>query len=120
AGAIMILFVFVIMMLNLGTQSAGMERQWMRAGMWAGPAVLALLLLADVIYMLAVSPRVSGYAAKAAGPREVGIALFGPYLIGVELASVLLLAGLVGSFHLGRSVRQRLPEEGEAGGGEGD
>ena len=29
-------------------------------------------------------------------PKQVGIALFGPYLIGVELASMLLLGGLVG------------------------
>jgi NADH-quinone oxidoreductase subunit J len=32
----------------------------------------------------------------------VGISLLGPYLIGVELASMLLLAGLVGAYHLGR------------------
>jgi NADH-quinone oxidoreductase subunit J len=38
----------------------------------------------------------------------VGLALFGPYLLGVELASMLLLAGLVGAYHLGR--RQRSAE----------
>ena len=35
------------------------------------------------------------------GPRDVGASLFGPYLIGVELASMLLLGGLVGAYHLG-------------------
>ncbi len=35
-------------------------------------------------------------------PEEVGAALFGPYLLAVELASFLLLVGLVGAFHLGR------------------
>ncbi len=114
AGAIMILFVFVIMMLNLGTQSARMERLWMSGRMWTGPVLLALALLADVIYMLAVSPRIPRvYGVKMVGPEEVGIALFGPYLIGVELASILLLAGLVGAFHLGRSVRRGLPGERE-------
>jgi NADH-quinone oxidoreductase subunit J len=34
--------------------------------------------------------------------KEVGAALFGPYLLGVELASILLLAGLLGAYHLGR------------------
>jgi hypothetical protein len=34
-------------------------------------------------------------------PKQVGIALFGPYLIGVELASILLLGGLIGAYHLG-------------------
>ena len=35
------------------------------------------------------------------GPREVGTTLFTTYLIGVEVASVLLLAGLVGAYFLG-------------------
>ena len=41
------------------------------------------------------------------GPKEVGIALYGPYLIGVELASFLLMAGLVGAYHLGRGSSER-------------
>ena len=36
------------------------------------------------------------------GPKAVGIALFGPYLLAVELASMLLLGGLVAAYHLGR------------------
>ena len=32
----------------------------------------------------------------------MGVALYGPYLLGVELASLLLLAGMVGAYHLGR------------------
>ncbi|MDU4390830.1 MAG: NADH-quinone oxidoreductase subunit J, partial [Klebsiella michiganensis] len=42
----------------------------------------------------------------AIGAKEVGIALFGPYVLAVELASMLLLAGLVVAFHLGREDRQ--------------
>ena len=34
--------------------------------------------------------------------KQVGISLFGPYLLGAEMAAFLLLAGLVGAFHLGR------------------
>ncbi|RYZ82805.1 MAG: hypothetical protein EOO68_33815, partial [Moraxellaceae bacterium] len=36
------------------------------------------------------------------GPKEVGIALFGPYVLAVELASMLLLAAMVAAWHLGR------------------
>jgi NADH-quinone oxidoreductase subunit J len=36
--------------------------------------------------------------------KQVGLALFGPYLLGVELASMLLLAGVLGAYHLGRGV----------------
>ena len=40
--------------------------------------------------------------AAVVTPKQVGIALFGPYVLGVELASMLLLAGLIGAYHLGR------------------
>jgi NADH-quinone oxidoreductase subunit J len=41
-------------------------------------------------------------SGTAVSPKEVGITLFGPYLLAVEIASMLLLAGLVGAYHLGR------------------
>jgi NADH-quinone oxidoreductase subunit J len=100
AGAIMVLFVFVMMMLNLGKAAAAKERDWLNPGMWVGPAILAALLLAELFYIFAQGGTLSG--ATAVGSKEVGIALFGPYLLGVELASLLLLAGLVGACHLGR------------------
>lgn len=100
AGAIMVLFVFVIMMLNLGAQAVSLEKSWLTPGIWIGPTVLAGLLLCEVAYVVARG----GDARMGAGmvePKQVGIVLFGPYVIGVELASMLLLAGLVGAYHLG-------------------
>ena len=38
----------------------------------------------------------------AVTPQQVGITLLGPYLLGVEIASMLLLGALVGAYHLGR------------------
>jgi NADH-quinone oxidoreductase subunit J len=99
AGAIMVLFVFVVMMLNLGKHAVGMEKQLLTPGIWIGPVLLASILIIEVAYSIR-----SGTASLGTGavePKEVGIALFGPYLIGVELASMLLLAGLVGAYHLG-------------------
>src|ERR1041385_8291017 len=40
AGAIMVLFIFVVMMLNLGKAAAVKEREWLSPGMWMGPAIL--------------------------------------------------------------------------------
>jgi NADH-quinone oxidoreductase subunit J len=101
AGAIVVLFVFVVMMLNLGREAVAQERRWLRPGMWIGPAALALILLAEVVLMLGwLEPSTS--TVKTLGPRAVGGVLFGPYLLAVELASMLLLAGLVGAYHLGR------------------
>jgi len=54
-------------------------------------------------------PAASG--AHPVGPKEVGIVLFGPYLLTVELASMLLLAGLVGAWHLGRPEAARTAED---------
>ena len=106
AGAIMVLFVFVVMMLNLGQTAIVQERDWLSPRAWAGPTLLSALLLAGLIYVLArPADRISGTGVVDA--KEVGIVLFGPYLLGVELASMLLLAGLVGAFHLG----WRQPEE---------
>ena len=108
AGAIMVLFIFVVMMLNLGRAAAEQEGRWQKPGMWIGPTILAAALIAELAYV--VSAGGAAGAANPIEPREVGIALFGPYLIGVELASLLLMAGLVGAYHLGVRTRQRAEE----------
>jgi len=101
AGAIMVLFVFVVMMLNLGEHGVELEKQWLTPGIWTGPVLLASILIIAVFYLVRGSTAGLGLGTGAVEPKEVGIALFGPYLIGVELASMLLLAGLVGAYHLG-------------------
>ena len=105
AGAIMVLFVFVVMMLNLGPASVAQERGWLKPGIWAGPVLLAALLLLELLYVLFVAPTGAAISGTTVGPKEVGISLFGPYLLVVELASMLLLAGLVVAFHIGREDR---------------
>ena len=99
AGAIVVLFVFVVMMLNLGPPVTRQERRWLRPSVWVGPAILMLLLMAELGYVLARSSnQITGRVAVV--PKQVARALFGPYVIGVELASLLLLAGLVGAYYL--------------------
>ncbi len=112
AGAIMVLFVFVIMMLNLGAQSAEEERHWQTGRMWIGPSALGAALLADLVYMLVSAPPRSSFGnLSPVGPKQTGIALFGPYLVGVELASLLLLAGLIGAYHLGKPAKREERKE---------
>ncbi len=103
AGAIMVLFVFVIMMLNVGPQSADQEKARLRPHVWIGPGLLSLLLLVELVYSLARYPT-GATNGQTVGPQQVGTALFGPYLLAVELASMLLLAGLLGAYHLGQGV----------------
>jgi NADH-quinone oxidoreductase subunit J len=106
AGAIVVLFVFVVMMLNLGEAAVEQESRWLRPGMWLGPALLSAVLLAELGYLLAGAGEASA-GRVVVDPKTVGIVLYGPYLLAVELASMLLLAGLIGAYHLGR----RDPEE---------
>jgi NADH-quinone oxidoreductase subunit J len=103
AGAIMVLFVFVVMMLNLGPASVQQERDWLKPGIWAGPVFLAVLLLLELGYTLFANPSTAGIAGTTVDAKAVGISLFGPYLLVVELASMLLLAAAVTAFHLGRN-----------------
>lgn len=106
AGAIMVLFVFVVMMLNVAEHTMEVERAWLRPRNWAGPSALTLLLLGELAYCTVVSNN-PHFLVSTVSPKRVGIALYGTYWIGVELASLLLLAGLVGAFHLGRPAVQR-------------
>jgi NADH-quinone oxidoreductase subunit J len=102
AGAIMVLFIFVVMMLNLGEAAALQERRWMEPSGWIGAAALALILLLELGYLFAASER-TRFSGPAVGSEVVGVELFGSYLLAVELASMLLLAGLIAAYHVGRS-----------------
>jgi NADH-quinone oxidoreductase subunit J len=103
AGAIMVLFVFVVMMLNIGPQSAERERTWLRPHVWIGPCIIGIVLIVELAYsVLRYSP--GSTAGQEVGVKQVGTTLFGPYALGVELASMLLLVGLIGAYHLGQGV----------------
>ena len=109
AGAILVLFIFAIMLLNLGPQSAAQESRWLGPRSWAAPAVLTVILLAELMYVF-IGQAGGTTGGAYIGSKALGSALFSTYLIGVELASILLLAALVGAYHLGARRRERLAE----------
>ncbi len=115
AGAIMVLFLFAIMLLNLGPTSVVQESRLFTARTWTVPAILTLLLLTELVYVLAGPGPATG--ATYVGPAQVGAALYGPYLLGVEMASFLLLSGLIGALHIGRRdlITRELEETIQAG-----
>jgi len=84
----------------MGEEASRAERALFTPTIWIGPSVLAVILLAEFAWML-VRGGPSAPATAGAGAAEIGTSLFSRYLIGVELASMLLLAGLVGAYHLG-------------------
>ena len=95
AGAIMMLFVFAVMLLNV----RALRSLRVPGKAWAGPLVLVAVLLAEIVYGLARAGGPS-LSTGTVGPAQVSRALFGPYVLGVELASMLLLVALVGARHV--------------------
>jgi len=101
AGAIMVLFIFVVMMLNLGKEAAIQEKKLLSPGMWIAPGLMALVLFAELVYVL-VNTSTGSFTYSYISPKDVGISLFGPYLLAAEMAAMLLMAGIVGAYHIGR------------------
>ena len=106
AGAVMVLFIFVIMMLNVGMERE-LESRWLKPGMWIVPSLLACILLADFLVMVSRTTH-HEIQGRIIPPKEVGISLFSTYVLGVEIAGMLLLAGIVGAYHLGRQKKKVL------------
>ena len=111
AGAIMVLFVFVVMMVNPAREPEPPGAQSRRLGTAAGPVAIALVLVAAFARLLSHAPPAL-LAGGVVPPKQVATALFGSYVLAVELASLLLLAGLVGAYHLGRRMLRRDREGG--------
>ena len=105
AGAIMVLFVFVVMMLNLGDPVVRQEQAWLKPSVWIGPGILCAALLFPILRLTLTGEHTPAGTVEV-GAKWVGITLFGPYLLAVELASMMLTAGLVAAYHLGKSQDQ--------------
>ncbi len=104
AGAIMILFIFVVMMLNLDTSPED-EKRKMHFKDWIMPVILVLILISD--FIVAFSRTYTNFKQiEVVGAKAVGISMFTSYILGAELAGVLLLAGIVGAYHLGRTKKK--------------
>jgi NADH-quinone oxidoreductase subunit J len=98
AGAIMILFVFVVML--LGAEQLRGERT-PEIGRWQTwlSAILFVVLLGTFVYLLATGnadTTINAEAPIAAGPAEVGLRLFEAYVFPFEVASILLLVAMIG------------------------
>jgi NADH-quinone oxidoreductase subunit J len=107
AGAIIVLFIFVVMMLNLGTETARQEREWLKPKVWVMPAALVLLLLIEMIVLL-FSNGQEVMKIAVVEPRKLALSLYGEYIIAVELTGFLLMAGIVGAAHIGKHKKTEL------------
>lgn len=105
AGAIVVLVIFVIMMLNLRDETVMQERSWLTKRIFIFPAILSAILLAELIYVIVGTGSVQ-IENTTIDSKAVGRSLYGPYVIGVELSGILLMSGIVGAYHLGRQKKK--------------
>ena len=100
AGAIMVLFIFVIMLLNAGAETRK-GRSYLLVG---APLLLAFLgLVAFIVqrlYSAGTVVRFGGFTGG--GPKDIGNALFTTYLLPFEVTSVLILVAILGAIVLAR------------------
>ena len=103
AGAIMVLFVFVIMMLNLGMRNDEREERWLDAGTWAVPTGLTIIIAVVLYAMIGMGHNEAAViGGSTISAKAVGTVLFTKYIMLIEVAALLLLAALVAAYHLGK------------------
>lgn len=116
AGAIMVLFVFVIMMLNLGMTNDSREERWLDAKTWAVPTGLTLIIAAVLYAMIGLNHDPAATIGGTTIPaKAVGTVLFTKYVLLVEVAALLLLAALVAAYHLGKESKDEYVDTDESG-----
>jgi NADH-quinone oxidoreductase subunit J len=102
AGAIMVLFLFVIMLLGTESLPDSNVLPWQRPL----AVLLAVILAGEAIYLLftrkAASGTVPAPVQSFGSPQAVGLALFNQYLLPFEITSVLLLVAMLGAIFLTR------------------
>ena len=101
AGAIMVLFLFVIMLMNLDAENEPQKNKWMKlAGVVSGGCLLLVIVAA------LKNAEVRGQAAVGQGDigliEHLGKALFTDYVIPFEISSVLFLSAMVGAVVVGK------------------
>jgi NADH-quinone oxidoreductase subunit J len=113
AGAIMVLFLFVIMLLGDEPLKGNDTLKWQQPF----AVVLGVLLLGIFVYLFSMDGAgikelfqvTEGYGS----PREIGLVLFNQYLLPFEITSVLLLVGIIGAVVLTKGINGENEAAGE-------
>ncbi len=109
AGAILIFYLFVMMLLDLSDEDTRPRfgNHWPFAA-GAGLLFVAMAFIAQLerSNLVAITETPSGEGPSQGGLEEIGMALFGPFALPFEMASLVLLAAIVGAVVL---ARRRVP-----------
>jgi NADH-quinone oxidoreductase subunit J len=102
AGAIMVLFLFVIMLMNLNSTTEPQKHLWMKlAGVISGGCLLIML-----VSLTRQAIEMGGRTATSDGEigliKNLGKVLFSEYVVPFEITSVLFLSAMVGAVVIGK------------------
>jgi NADH-quinone oxidoreductase subunit J len=102
AGAIMVLFLFVIMLMNLNESSEPKKNRWLRmAGVVAGGCLLLVFVAA--LKNIDIKKQIAETNTGDIGLiQNLGQALFNEYVIPFEISSILFLSAMVGTVVIGK------------------
>jgi NADH-quinone oxidoreductase subunit J len=109
AGAIMVLFLFVVMLLNAPQEDTGFDERThplLRPGPMRFGAVLAVALIAELAWALARSTPNAFSNAPVTSVQAIGLSLFTDYAFQFEVTSVLILVAMVGAVLMARREEQ--------------
>ena len=119
AGAIVVLFLFVIMFLGEGSSDTSAVEPLVGQRTLAGIAVS--LVIAGVVFLMATSHWVTGVPSVSTGGtplatgsdniHQIGAAVYTTYLVAFEVTAALLIIGVIGAVNLARKERPRVGEE---------
>jgi NADH-quinone oxidoreductase subunit J len=104
AGAIMVLFLFVIMLLNLSEAPTLGTLDWKKGAAF----ILGVAILAQLLYVTALgfgvlpTPLPAEHAAAVGSARAIGLVLFRDYAFMIQIIGVLLLAATIGAVILAK------------------
>ena len=103
AGAIMVLFIFVIMLLNLGPPGRIVDRLKPQQPLAVVAGLAVIIVLATIIATVPTNGRGTQLSTGLVGPYEIGMKLFtADWLFPFEVVSILLLVAAVGAVMLAK------------------
>jgi len=108
AGAIMVLFLFIIMMTRVDSP----ERRVFPTSQWVPAAVFGMIyLIAGSLIVLAVPESQADLKTAVADPGSFALYVFERHWLSIEIVSLLLLVALIGALHLGKRSEKDLSED---------
>jgi NADH-quinone oxidoreductase subunit J len=108
AGAIMVLFLFVLMLLNLNKENEPKHSPLMTIGAAIAGGGLFLVVVAAMRDAILAAPMIDVNSEKVGLVENLGKVLFTKYVLPFEVSSVLFLAAMVGAVLLAKREKQTI------------